>query len=198
MAITINGSGTITGISAGGLPDGSVTAADLADTYLTGVTSSDLPSGSILQVVHGRKTDIWSGGNNAWATVTGLNATITPSSTSSKIIVILDAYIGATGMPNVVTGQITRNGTDCYVGDSQSGHIPAAFSTRDKHDYNVASAVTKTFVDEPSTTSAVTYALQLKCESGESATVNRTGSNLSPYMWSVRTPSSFTLMEIAG
>lgn len=35
MAITINGSGSITGISAGGLPDGSVTAADLADTYLT-------------------------------------------------------------------------------------------------------------------------------------------------------------------
>ena len=35
MAITINGSGTITGISAGGLPDGSVTADDLATDSVT-------------------------------------------------------------------------------------------------------------------------------------------------------------------
>jgi len=32
MAITINGSGTVTGITAGGLPDGSITADDLAST----------------------------------------------------------------------------------------------------------------------------------------------------------------------
>ena len=35
MAITIDGSGTITGISAGGLPDGSVTADDLATDSVT-------------------------------------------------------------------------------------------------------------------------------------------------------------------
>jgi len=45
MAITINGTGTITGISAGGLPDGSVVAADLASSLdLTGKTVT-LPSG---------------------------------------------------------------------------------------------------------------------------------------------------------
>ena len=46
MAITISGSGTITGLSAGGLPDGSVTAGDLASTLdLTGKTVT-LPSGT--------------------------------------------------------------------------------------------------------------------------------------------------------
>lgn len=35
MAITINGSGTITGVNAGGLPDGSVTADDLATDSVT-------------------------------------------------------------------------------------------------------------------------------------------------------------------
>jgi len=35
MAIAINGSGTITGISAGGLPDGVITTADLADNAVT-------------------------------------------------------------------------------------------------------------------------------------------------------------------
>ena len=46
MSITINGSGTITGISAGGLPDGSVTAADIESSLdLTGKTVT-LPSGT--------------------------------------------------------------------------------------------------------------------------------------------------------
>ena len=46
MAITINGSGTITGISAGGYPDGTVTEDDLASTLdLSGKTVT-LPSGT--------------------------------------------------------------------------------------------------------------------------------------------------------
>lgn len=35
MAVTINGSGTVTGISAGGLPDGCVVTADVADGAIT-------------------------------------------------------------------------------------------------------------------------------------------------------------------
>tara|TARA_R100000995_G_C3441632_1_gene103632 strand:- start:284 stop:829 length:546 start_codon:yes stop_codon:yes gene_type:complete len=47
MAIVINGSGTITGVSAGGLPDDSITTADIADSAvtdakITAVTSSKL------------------------------------------------------------------------------------------------------------------------------------------------------------
>jgi glutaredoxin-related protein len=43
MAITINGNGTITGISAGGLPSGSVTAATLASGLATqGITEFDM------------------------------------------------------------------------------------------------------------------------------------------------------------
>ena len=46
MPVTINGSGSITGISAGGLPDGIIQAADLA----SGV------GGKILQVLQTVKT----------------------------------------------------------------------------------------------------------------------------------------------
>jgi hypothetical protein len=53
MAITINGTGSITGLTAGGLPDGSIVAGDLASSLdLTGKTVT-LPSGTggkILQV----------------------------------------------------------------------------------------------------------------------------------------------------
>ena len=49
MPIVLNGSGTVTGISAGGLPDGIIQAADLA----SGV------GGKILQVLQTIKTDVF-------------------------------------------------------------------------------------------------------------------------------------------
>jgi hypothetical protein len=45
MAITINGTGSITGLTAGGLPDGSVTADDLA---ADAVTSAKIANGTIV------------------------------------------------------------------------------------------------------------------------------------------------------
>ena len=76
MPITLNGSGTVSGISAGGLPDGIIQSADLA----TGV------GGKIIQVVSNTKTDTGS------SSVTGGNLTshiltqaITPSSSSNKV-----------------------------------------------------------------------------------------------------------------
>ena len=57
MAIVINGSGTVTGLAVGGLPDGTVDAGTLATDSVTAaklevsaITSADLPSGSIVQV----------------------------------------------------------------------------------------------------------------------------------------------------
>jgi hypothetical protein len=46
MPITIDGSGTITGLSAGGLPDGSVTTAEIADAAVTAAKMSGAQSGS--------------------------------------------------------------------------------------------------------------------------------------------------------
>ncbi len=51
MAIQINGNGTITGISSGGLPAGSVTTATLADGAVTSAKRT-AATGEILQVVH--------------------------------------------------------------------------------------------------------------------------------------------------
>jgi len=46
MPITIAGSGTITGISAGGLPDASIVTADIADANITAAKLSGAQSGS--------------------------------------------------------------------------------------------------------------------------------------------------------
>jgi hypothetical protein len=43
MPITINGSGTVTGISAGGLPDDCIVTADIADNNVTTAKIDNLP-----------------------------------------------------------------------------------------------------------------------------------------------------------
>ena len=79
MPITLNGSGTVSGISAGGLPDGIIQSADLA----TGV------GGKILQVVQGGSNTASSASVASKATQdTGIQVSITPSSASSKILLI--------------------------------------------------------------------------------------------------------------
>ena len=89
MAITINGSGTITGISAGGLPDGVITSADLASDA---ITAAGLPTGSILQVVQGTtSTPVTT--NTSTATDIGLSASIQPVAANSNIIAIVNASV---------------------------------------------------------------------------------------------------------
>ena len=79
MPITLNGSGTVSGISAGGLPDGIIQSADLA----TGV------GGKILQVVTAHKSDTFSQAcSSGTYYVTGLSLSITPASSSNKIFFI--------------------------------------------------------------------------------------------------------------
>ena len=46
MPITINGSGTITGLSAGGLPDGSIVTADIANAAITAAKLDGAQNGS--------------------------------------------------------------------------------------------------------------------------------------------------------
>ena len=72
MPITINGSGTITGLSVGGLPDGTVDG----DTLASGV------GGKILQVVEATTTTEVSS-TSATLADSGLSASITPASGSN-------------------------------------------------------------------------------------------------------------------
>ena len=93
MPITLNGSGTVSGISAGGLPDGIIQSADLA----SGV------GGKTLQVVSTHKSDTFTHSTTTFTDITGMSATITPSSSSSKILIIVD--IKMAGQVNATSAQ---------------------------------------------------------------------------------------------
>ena len=77
MAIQINGSGTITGISAGGLPAGTVTSATLASGA----------GGKIVQVKYiTTNTNYTTGTSNTFTHMPAFDLAITPTSASNRLI----------------------------------------------------------------------------------------------------------------
>ena len=100
MAITINGTGSITGLTAGGLPDGSVTAADIETSLdLTGKTVT-LPSGTggkILQVVSTQYATATSVSQSALVHADmPFSVNITPT-TSTSLMLVSFSLMGETG-----------------------------------------------------------------------------------------------------
>ena len=152
--------------------------------------------GKIGQVVTTTKTDTFtlSTGSNTFTDVTGLSATITPSSTSSKIYInFMITYGNSTG--SIVKARLLRGTTAICIGDASGSRQQATTGN-----YNgVAStamiqALTQNFVDEPSTTSATTYKLQVGTENA-TLYVNRNSRNDDAARDGIYT-SSITLMEV--
>ena len=202
MAITINGTGSITGLTAGGLPDGSVTAADIETSLdLTGKTVT-LPSGTggkVLQVVENSTTSESSTTSNSWQD-SSLLASITPSSSSSKILIMMNAHIAtARSSTNAVGGyNICRGSTIIWYPRSgnANGTSPIEIypSFGNVNSIYLSNRIAVQMIDEPATTSQVTYKVQLaSAESNNSCTVVMNGTSSGH-----NANSRFVLMEIAG
>ena len=205
MAITINGTGSITGLTAGGLPDGSVTAADIETSLdLTGKTVT-LPSGTggkILQVVQTVKTDTSSHTGATWGD-TNLSATIVPSSVSSKILVLVDAMISS-DIGYSMKIKLVRNATDVYIGDAATNQPRVSKAMHGTYTsstiYSGVSAST-IYLDNPATTSSTTYKLQFASYGSNTMYLNRTGNDgadATNQFFDGRGASSITLVEVAG
>lgn len=120
MAIQINGNGTITGISSGGLPAGSVTSATLADGA---VTAAKRGVGSVLQVKHVIKTDSFQTSSMSWNNVPNLSTSLTMTGSSNKVLVLVNLCIlngTTTGSTSAI--QRTTSGSSTFIGIPQSGY----------------------------------------------------------------------------
>ena len=95
MPVTINGDGSITGLSVGGLGSGVVNTATLADGAATGVKQG---AGSVIQAISFIKKDVGTyAATNGSFTATGMSVTITPSSTSNKFLILANLLLGNSG-----------------------------------------------------------------------------------------------------
>jgi hypothetical protein len=150
--------------------------------------------GSVVQVVSVVKTDTFSMASTTYADITGLTATITPSSVNSKIFVIVNGYMGSATGAVAVRTQLVRGSTPISVGDTVANRISA--STEGISDnINHMTPMSISFLDSPATSSAVTYKVQMQNTGGGGVTyLNRSTADPSG---AARTATSITLMEIA-
>lgn len=149
--------------------------------------------GTVLQVVSTTKTDAFSTTSATPTDITGLSVSITPSSTTSKVLVIVSmAAANSAAAGNLV--QMVRDST--VIGSSTAGSTVNGFWSGDLYTFGytgaVAVPITGTVLDSPSTTSAVTYKVQVQTASG-TLYVNRRAAN--DYYGQA---STITVMEIAG
>jgi len=166
-------------------------------TVLTNGTNTNFPAGSVLQVVQAVKTNRFTTTSSTFVDITGYSATITPSSTSSKILVISSFHVsnGATGA--YVRAQLLRGATALGLGDASGSatQITSTSSIGNSSDPDISN-VSYTYLDSPATTSATTYKWQMATFSSRTGTFN--GSTGTADSNRQNSSSTIILMEIAA
>lgn len=170
--------------------------ADLGD----GITGADLPAGSVLQVVSTTKTDTFTTTSASYTDVTGFSVSITPTSASSKILVSYQISLGNSGYLSY--SRIVRDSTPIAIADAAGSRPLTTASTGWYVPTNVvynSGPVCMDFLDSPSTTSEITYKVQIRTyDASHFAVVNRTYSDRDTSAYEPRMVSTITVMEIAG
>ena len=184
MPVTINGDGSITGLSVGGLGSGVVNTATLADGAAVG---SKLGAGSVIQAVSATTTSTVQNTTDTYAD-TGLSATINISAGSKVLIMcVLHLDVERSSSTNSRCAiKLLRGSTDIFAPPSNKNvgiegassgmvmFLPLHFS----------------FLDTGASTGSNTYKLQGRVtSSGNSPRVRFQDSS---------NPSTMTLLEIAG
>jgi hypothetical protein len=177
---------------------GNLSTTGTLTTSSRGIAKASMPTGSVLQVVFGSTTSLATSTSTSYA-VTGLSATITPTSASSKILVFVDQSFQAIGGDAVGYGyqlnfgvQLLRQSTILVTSQNDSGgKYTAGIGT------GVAPAsgnialfiiVSMNYLDSPATTSPQTYSTEFaKGTSGMNTIYGNSGAG-----------AYITLMEIAG
>jgi hypothetical protein len=195
--------GTLSGLAANSYVIDVAAGSTLDLSNATDLPATALPAGSILQVVSTTKTDTFSSALTlGYVAVTGLTASITPSSTSSKVLV--------SGYCSVATS-LTENSSDIAIykdgvaltGASGDANGSAKRATSGGVAYTTSqrgiASVPFSFLDSPSTTSTVSYEIYVGFTNNSATTmyVNRAASD-GANDYNSRWASTITLTEVAG
>ena len=154
-------------------------------------------SGRVLQVVSTTLTTGFSASvNNSFSAVTGLTASITPSNSSSKVMITITMTVGSD--TNYLNAKITKGGTAisgavATTAGSRSVGTSAAWPAASYATYDM----TLSYLDSPATTSATTYGVQIGHHSTATLCVNQSQAD-DNIAGRTRGTSTITVMEIAA
>ena len=143
---------------------------------------------AVLQVLQTVKTDVFNTTTNGFVDITGLTVSITPQSTSSKVMV--EVHIGTqdAAAASGIMYKLRRGSTDIGLGTDPSNQNPCTFAATINADRG--EGISMKLLDDPQTTSAITYGVQMH-GFGNNVDINKR-SNL------YSTISTITVMEIGG
>ena len=167
------------------IPDGSVTTAKLAADAVTAAkiatnaVRDEMPAGSViqtLQTVDGAVSTYST--TETWTDMGSLSVTITPQFANSKILVEYSVHNSTSDA--TVTHRITRNGTAIGRGDANGIRQRVTTRTgriRGGDENHISPPAHMQFLDSPATTSATTYKVQIRLQTGEGAITMNTSYN---------------------
>ena len=165
----------------------------------TGILTS---GGKILQVVQTHYSDRVSnstGSGAEWAP-SQLNTAITPSATSSKVLITAKVAVGCDISQRLVFMSCFRDSTQIAQGDASGDQRIEMSSAAYMHFDNTVQDIVFQFLDTPSTTSATTYSFRFT--HSQTATmnlyINRGGSGIANRAQDAYLSSNVTLMEVGG
>ena len=197
-AISVDSSGNLT------VPQNLTVSGTLSGdgSNLTGISG-----GKVLQVVSTNYDTVYTGNNSGWADVSGFSASITPSSTSNKILVIVHVVMGSQQwcglrvVESTDSDRVVGTGDSSYLSNRQDGGL---FGANNIYDYiNNQATIERNahILDSPASTSTVTYQIQEVGRYGTAAYstyINRPDAWSNDRISGRITSSNITLMEIGA
>ena len=146
--------------------------------------------GKVLQVVHANSTSKITASTQTWTTA--VSASITPSSTSSKILILGTVTLSQTG-GNVLGTRFLRNSTVVGSLTGQAQYL----STSNSGSWWLKS-LSNNYLDSPNTTSSITYYAQGFGHEGTLNINSSNGDNMSYTTGDSDGTSNITLIEIGA
>ena len=166
-----------------------------------GTIATTATAGKILQVVQTHYSDRVSNSTASgaeWAP-SQLNCSITPSATSSKVLITAKVAIGFSVNTRRVFLKAFRDSTEIAQGDTGGGSYSRAASSVDIRYDDVVEDIIFQFLDTPSTTSSTTYSFRFFHSQTATATIyiNR-AHTITDRFQDAFTSSNVTLQEVAA
>ena len=151
--------------------------------------------GKIGQVVSETKTSTFDTTSSSLVDISGLAVSLTPSASSSKVLIFCSIYFGRGNGNSGFLVQLLRGstilGAGAGSGNRQTG-IATIESTLDTYTMNSSSF---NFLDSPSTSNAVTYKIQTKSRDGSEVSINASSADPN-LVYGQRVSSTITAMEV--
>lgn len=152
---------------------------------------SGIDTGKVAQLVQAVKTDTTTVSSNSFATISGLSLNITPSASSSKILLTMSV----TGAGDQSAFRFLRDSTAIGIGDAD-GSRPRVTAGGNFTNDNKMFEASMTFLDSPSSTSQLTFVVQSRnLNSGNNSKIGRSV-EISDDAQNPRTISTLTAIEI--